>query len=128
MKNSAQAFLFAVLFSLFIVPKIYAGNPNPEQGDYYFDGRDQSMNYEYEVKTNIPPDKFAEHFYDKLSNQYHWEKACSSREENAYSSLWQFTDKHDKKWKCRVSIKSDADKENNENIMSVSMKITPFVV
>ena len=126
MKKTSRSFLTAVLFCLFVLPGISSASPKNAEGTNCFDGKDQNMNYEYEVKTNIPPDEFTEHFYERLTNEYHWEKASSVKENGLYSSLWQFTDKHDKKWKCNVSITSVANK--GDNIMSVSMKISPLTI
>ena len=126
MKNTPYAFLFAALFCLLVFSGISSASPKTNYGTNCFDGKDQNMNYEYEVKTNIPPDEFAEHFYDRLTNKYHWEKAMSVKENGSFNSLWQFTDKHDKKWKCKVSISSIMGK--SDNIMSVSMKISPLYI
>lgn len=126
MKNTPFAFVTAVLFCLFVFSGISSSSPKTNFGTNCFDGKDNNMNYEYEVKTNIPPDEFTEHFYERLTNEYHWEKASSVKENGSYNSLWQFTDKHDKKWKCNVSISSVANK--GSNIMSVSMKISPLYI
>ena len=126
MKKTSYAFLTAVLFCLFVFSGISSASQKFSDDVNCFDGKDQNMNYEYEVKTNIPPDEFAEHFYERLSNEYHWEKASSVKENGSFTSLWQFTDKHDKKWKCNVSISSVANK--GENIMSVTMKISPLYI
>ena len=126
MKNLSYAFLTVVLFCMLVLNGISFASPKTNYTANYFDSKDQNMNYEYEVKTNIPPDEFTEHFYERLTNEYHWEKASSVKENGSYNSLWQFTDKHDKKWKCKVSISSFANK--GENIMSVNMKISPLYI
>ena len=126
MKNTSYTFLSAALFCLLVFCGTSSGSPKTNYATNCFDGKDQNMNYEYEVKTNIPPDEFAAHFYDRLTNEYHWEKACSVKENGSFNSLWQFTDNHDKKWRCKVSISSVASK--GDNIMSVSMKISPLYI
>ncbi len=125
-KNSVLALFFASLF-IFVSCRIVKAN-NIDPDDYYYDAIDQSLNYDYQLKTNIPPQEFTSHFYDKLENEYKWEQTCSSTVDNTYSSLWQFTDKYSQKWRCRVSISSEPANEANINIMSVSMKICPFAV